>query len=142
MNEFKKKFKIDELLIFSLNGWNVSLRPAQVTLGSLVLSLDRKCPELSQLTIKETSGLSEVFKKIETLLKISFNPDKINYLALMMVDHQVHFHVIPRYENTITFDGKNYKDENWPKPPNVLSGYDMSSKELIGLFNFLKEKSV
>ena len=43
MKEFKAKFKVSEYLIRKIGGWNISVRPMQITIGSLVLSLDRKC---------------------------------------------------------------------------------------------------
>lgn len=64
--------------------------------------------------------MAVVFNYIEELLRSSFNPDKINYLVLMMVDHQVHFHVIPRYEKERVFNDKEFVDEKWPTPPDIL----------------------
>lgn len=138
MKEFKEKFQVEELLIFKVGNWNISLRPVQVTLGSLVLSLNRKCPELSDLTSEETGDLSEVFKKIEEILKKSFQPDKLNYLALMMQDHQVHFHILPRYKNEIEFNSKTYSDSDWPKPADIFNTLEFSREEL----NLLKNKLI
>jgi len=36
---------------------------------------------------------------------------------LMMVDPDVHFHVLPRYENPREFGGRTHNDRFWPKPP-------------------------
>jgi diadenosine tetraphosphate (Ap4A) HIT family hydrolase len=38
---------------------------------------------------------------------------------LMMVDPDVHFHVIPRYSGTRSFLGADYRDAGWPGPPNL-----------------------
>src|SRR5690554_7574738 len=46
--------------------------------------------------------------------KNTFNPPKINYLALMMVDNQVHYHVLPRYEGVVKINNTEYKDHCWP----------------------------
>ena len=46
---------------------------------------------------------SLVTRHIEGVLGRTFNYDRINYLMLMMVDPDVHFHVIPRYETQRTF---------------------------------------
>ena len=46
----------------------------------------------------------------------SFKPDKLNYLMLMMVDPDVHFHVLPRYASAREFAGKTHSDRFWPKP--------------------------
>jgi diadenosine tetraphosphate (Ap4A) HIT family hydrolase len=37
----------------------------------------------------------------------------------MMVDPQVHFHVIPRYAASKDFAGTTWTDANWPKPPDI-----------------------
>ncbi len=138
--EFKNKFKINELSLIRFEYWIVSVRPAQVNIGSLVISLKRNCSELNQMTSEETAELSLVFNKTEKLLKSAFQYDKINYLALMMVDGQVHFHVIPRYEKPVTFKNKSYNDEAWPGPIEILHAID--DKELTTkVYDFLKEKA-
>lgn len=137
MDAFIEKFKIKELLIVKVGCWNISLRPAQITLGSLVLSLDRPCREMSGLTEDESRDLGQAFKVIQEILTKAFKPDKINYLALMMVDHQVHFHVIPRYESERPFEGISYVDKDWPKPPNVLEALDLTRLSIWKLKDFL-----
>src|SRR5699024_1666739 len=97
-----------------------------------------ECPNLSGLTSKEGEELSSAFVVIEKVLSETFKPEKINYLALMMVDNQVHFHVIPRYSSVRDFEGVGYEDVNWPKPPNVLSKIDLIEENLLKLFQYLK----
>lgn len=138
MNEFKEKFKIEELEILQNGSWIVSLRPFQVTLGSLIVSLDRPCTDLGDITEEESLHLGQVFSSIKELFSSSFKPDKINYLALMMVDSHVHFHVIPRYKSTITFNNGEYQDVDWPKPPNLLESIDLSNAELKKIWSYLK----
>jgi len=43
----------------------------------------------------------------------------INYLMLMMVDPDVHFHVIPRYASVRQHAGVQYADAGWPGPPQL-----------------------
>ena len=45
---------------------------------------------------------------IERALRATFDHQKINYLALMMVDPHVHFHVIPRYSGSREFEGSTF----------------------------------
>lgn len=119
--KFISKFRLHELEIKKIGGWIISLRPQQPTLGSCVITLNRKCEKLSMITDKEGVELALTFKEIERMLDASFKPDKINYLALMMIDHQVHFHVLPRYSDESFFEGHNFIDTNWPKPPSLES---------------------
>jgi len=138
MNEdFIKKFRIEELQVIDLENWVLSLRPQQPTLGSMVISLKRECKYLGDLKKQETQELAEVFARTETLLKKCFNYNKINYLALMMIDEQVHFHVIPRYSRKLEFAGIEFSDKNWPGPPS-LEAPELKSTQLIDLLNLCK----
>ena len=77
--------------------WRVVVRPKQVTLGALVLISARHVEALSALAPAEAAELPQVAAALEARLRRTFAPDKINYLALMMVDPHLHFHVLPRY---------------------------------------------
>lgn len=138
MKEFKKKFKVEGLEILQRGAWIVSLRPLQVTLGSLIVSLNRPCTDLGDITEEESLHLGQVFSAIKELFSRTYKPDKINYLALMMVDSQVHFHVIPRYKSVITFNNREYQDVDWPKPPNLLETIDLSGAELQKICSYMK----
>ena len=79
--------------------------------------------------------------EIESNLKRLFGMEKINYLALMMVDKNVHFHVIPRYSSNIKFNKIIYKDTGWPKLPDLGYNIDLSNDDLSKLKKTL-EKSL
>ena len=49
----------------------------------------------------------------------TFKPDKFNYLMLMMVDPNVHFHVLPRYSSSRKCAGVAFEDRAWPKAPSL-----------------------
>ena len=131
--DFKSKFKINELLIKEFDNWAWTLRPTQLAIPSTVISLKRPAENLSDLTENETQELSQVFKFLETQLKNNFSFEKINYLALMMVDFHVHFHVITRYSEKKNIDGFKIEDKDWPKPPNLLDGIPLKSNEIEDL---------
>lgn len=133
MKEFNKKFRVQEFLIAQVGAWNISLRPQQPTIGSLILSLSRKCAAFSELTEQEAIDLGKAFKLIEGMLKNTFNPQKINYLALMMVDNQVHYHVLPRYEGVVKINNTEYKDHCWPVPHDLkpLEGISANVLDII-----------
>lgn len=121
LNTFVNKFRIHELKICESDFWLWSLRPGQCTLASGILSLKRYEEEFSKITHDESRDLKEILLIIETSLKKSFNYDKINYLMLMMVDPHLHFHVIPRYSQEISFSSKSWIDLGWPSLPNLSS---------------------
>ena len=44
---------------------------------------------------------------------------------LMMVDPDVHFHVIPRYGEMRDFDGVTFVDRGWPAQPDLGAPHDL-----------------
>ncbi len=137
MEQFIKKFRIEELIIYETRYWTWSLRPIQSTLGAGVLSLKRECGVFSELSVEEFCDLNNIIKVIEHTLKSTFNYDIINYMMLMMVDKQVHYHILPRYENSIDFLGVIWKDLGWPSIPN-LDGEVVDSDVLNNILNKIK----
>ena len=137
--EFEEKFKVNEYKIYESEHWVWSLRPVQATLGAGVLSLKRECPVFSELNQEEFADLDNMIKVIEKTLKTTFNYDIMNYLMLMMVDKQVHYHVIPRYERTIDFAGTSWKDSGWPGVPN-LAGEEIEVITLKEILSAIKGK--
>ncbi|MBD1422502.1 HIT family protein [Sphingobacterium chuzhouense] len=142
MEDFKQKFDIVNLTIKKVGSWIISLRPLQVTIGSLVLSLDRPCYDIGDLTDSESQELGRAFKVIKEVYAKTFSPDKVNYLLLMMVDKQVHFHVIPRYGREVIFKNNRFEDEHWPKPANVLLTLDFDDQLLLQLKEYMEAAHV
>jgi len=133
-DDFRTKFQIDTLKIFETEYWCWSLRPVQVTVGSGILSLKRAEIQLSKITEKESADFINIIRVIENTLIKTFSYQRINYLMLMMVDFQVHYHIIPRYDKDVFYLGKSWKDEDYPKPP-MISGIPNDTELLskIGL---------
>lgn len=138
MSDFKNKFKIQKLTIYETDYWVWSLRPHQATLGASILSLKRECATFAELRAEEFADLGNMIKVIEPTLKNIFHYDIMNYLMLMMVDKQVHYHVIPRYENQVELFGNNWKDNYWPGVPN-LAGEALDINKLVDICSNIKE---
>ncbi|WP_421381806.1 HIT family protein [Bacillus salacetis] len=137
LEEFQKKFNIEELKIYETKHWIWSLRPNQATLGSGVLSLKRECATFGELKPEEYSDLNNIVKVIENTLKNSFDYDIINYLMLMMVDKHVHYHIIPRYRRQINLFNFLWLDKGWPGLPN-LSGESMDITNLQEINTYIQ----
>jgi diadenosine tetraphosphate (Ap4A) HIT family hydrolase len=129
LETFSAKFRLSELGLREYEHWIVSLRPEQPTVGALVISLLRPCEHLGDITSAEAAELSAVFSGVESGLERTYRPDKVNYLALMMVDVQVHFHVIPRYAGPREVSGSAFDDQAWPGPP-VLAPLPLGAQDL------------
>jgi diadenosine tetraphosphate (Ap4A) HIT family hydrolase len=117
LDEFQEKFRVDELKILEKGAWSWSVRPTQPTLGSGILSLNRYALHLSDVTPEEMADLGELIGQLEKTVKTIFNYNIMNYLMLMMVDHHVHYHVIPRYDGIRQFAGFEWVDNGWPALP-------------------------
>lgn len=120
LNLFYTKFRVKELTIYKNDSWTWSVRPGQPTLGSGVLSLNRYALHMSEVSTDEMKQLGEMIEIIEKTVKKTFDYNIMNYLMLMMVDHHVHYHVIPRYDSVKEFTGLQWLDNGWPAIP-VLS---------------------
>ena len=119
MNATMAKFGYPESLIREYDNWVVLLRPQQVTLGALVLICKEDAAALADISIEAFSELKEITTALESGLKGCFSYDKINYLLLMMVDPDVHFHVLPRYSVPRVLGQTEFADPGWPGPPDL-----------------------
>jgi diadenosine tetraphosphate (Ap4A) HIT family hydrolase len=133
MNATIAKFGYPATLLHEYRSWVVLLRPAQPTLGSLVLACKEDVASLGEVSTEAYAELSTATRDLERTLRMVFNFRKINYLALMMVDPHVHFHVIPRYAEPQAFDGVMYPDLAWPKPPDVTAALALTPEQMAAL---------
>jgi diadenosine tetraphosphate (Ap4A) HIT family hydrolase len=105
--------------------WVALVRPAQVTLGSMVLVCKEPARAFGALSAEALVELGGHVRATEAALGKLFAYDKINYLMLMMVDPDVHFHVFPRYAAAREFAGVTFRDASWPKPPDPTRPLDL-----------------
>ncbi len=120
MNDTMQKFGYPDTLVKEYANWVVLLRPQQATLGALVLICKDRADAFSQVSTEAFLELKEITAAIESHLKDCFCYDKINYLMLMMVDRDVHFHILPRYAHPRVFAQTEFNDPGWPGPPNLM----------------------
>jgi diadenosine tetraphosphate (Ap4A) HIT family hydrolase len=119
MNDTIRKFGYPDTLIWAYDHWVVLLRPQQVTLGSMVLACTEPVRDFHAVSAAGFTELHRVIGHIELAAGALTSYQKINYLMLMMVDPDVHFHVIPRYPTPVRFDGVDFADAGWPGPPTL-----------------------
>lgn len=102
-------------VIKEYNHWVVLFRQKQVTIGSLIImSKNLAARSLGEVSAESWGEFGQVCSDMEALLKKAFGAEKFNYLALMMLDPEVHFHLIPRYSKPVNFAGKEFIDPDWP----------------------------
>ena len=116
-NPTETKFGDPATRIAQTRCWTVLLRPKQPTLGSLVLVCREPAKAFSDVSAAAFAELQGVVQRVEKTLREVSAYERINYLMLMMVDPDVHFHVIPRYNGSRSFAGVEYRDAGWPAVP-------------------------
>jgi diadenosine tetraphosphate (Ap4A) HIT family hydrolase len=128
VNATIEKFGYPATLIAEFEHWVVLLRPAQPTLGSLVLAAKSDATAFGDLPAEAYAELKAVTATIEAALTGAINYSKINYLMLMMVDPHVHFHVIPRYEGERSAAGMTVADAGWPGQTDLSQAVKLDNK--------------
>lgn len=119
LSETLEKFGHPRRLVKEYKHWLLLCRFEQVTLGSLILICKDEVNAFSKISPESFAELAIIIPEIETKTKQLFQNDKINYLMLMMVDPEVHFHIIPRYSSDKEFDGITFHDFSWPKRTDI-----------------------
>lgn len=138
-NETIRKFGYPDTLVREYDHWVVLVRPAQVTVGSLVLAARADATRFPDLPGEAFVELRTVAGDVEQALAGAFGCDKLNYLMLMMVDPHVHYHVIPRYQAPVKVGDRSHPDARWPGPPDVTQALDLAQSELAAIGRRLDE---
>ena len=120
--------------------WLVLVRPKQPTFGSLVLICKEPAQAFSDLSGEAFADLQAAVKAIEATLRRVVGYSKINYLMLMMVDPDVHFHVIPRYEGERNHGGAVFRDAGWPGPPDLAAAVELGPQGAAELAGLLRQE--
>ena len=133
MNPTILKFGYPATLLRELEHWVILLRPAQVTLGSLVLAAKSDATAYGALSREAFVEQHDAVALMERALAGFSAFERINYLMLMMVDPNVHFHVIPRYSAPRPWNGLEFPDAGWPGPPDLRSAVQLSGEQIEAL---------
>lgn len=139
-NETMLKFGYPDTLIREYEHWVVLLRPAQVTLGSLVLAAKSSATAFGALPPGAHAELATVTRDVEASLLAEIAYEKINYLMLMMVDPNVHFHIFPRYPGERSLEDVTVSDAGWPGPPDLKSAASLNFQTLERLRDRLSRR--
>ena len=139
MNATALKFGYPDTLVREYGHWLVLVRPQQVTVGSLVLVCKEPVTRFSDVSREAFTELHDVISAAEGALSSLYSYDKINYLMLMMVDPDVHYHVIPRYEASRRLGTVEIVDGGWPGPPALGEFHELEAAEREGLIAELRK---
>ena len=140
INDTVRRFGYPETLVAEFDHWVLLVRPAQPTLGSLILAAQSEATAFGDLPDGVHAELQPITSAIEAVLGQVIGYERINYLMLMMVDRHVHFHVIPRYEGDRRLGELVIADAGWPGPPNLNAAVALDPAQLADLTGRLVEK--
>lgn len=130
---FAAEFRLPELVLIRKQHWTLSLRPAQVTLGSMVISANEAATSFAEVGTDAAAELLATMADAERVAR-RLGAERVNFLALMMKDPLVHLHVLPRYSAPVEFAGRTWTDDAWPGPPG-LTPQRVTEEELIELLS-------
>ncbi len=138
VNDTMRKFGYPDTLVAEYDRWVVLLRPRQATLGALVLACREPATAFGQVSAAAFGELGKIVGSIEATLARVFAYDRINYLMLMMVDREVHFHVLPRYARDREFAGAMFVDAGWPQAPELAGATELTAEARGRLLDALR----
>jgi diadenosine tetraphosphate (Ap4A) HIT family hydrolase len=138
MNATLQKFGYPEGLVREYEHWVVLIRPVQVTLGSVIIAAKSDVRSFGALKAEEMAEWPGIVHTFESAIVKHFGAEKFNYLALMMVDPNPHFHGIPRYRDALDFQGRSFTDANFPKPPSLDVVNECPAEMLAALRDHLR----
>ena len=139
MNNTLQRFNYPHSNIKEYSHWVVMVRPVQITLGSAIIAAKSDCTSLGDLTLDEAAELPQVLRDFERAVCRLAPASKFNYLALMMVDPNPHFHAIPRYAAEVNFGGIVFSDVEFPKPPVLTIAHELTTIQLETVRQLLQE---
>lgn len=138
-NATMDKFGFPGTMIGETSHWVALLRPQQATLGSLVVVCREPVFAFGDISPEAAADLGRMMHLVEATLSV-FSYEKINHLMLMMVDRDVHFHVIPRYQGSRSFADLDVADTAWPGPPDLATFTEPSAQTRDQLVKALRER--
>jgi len=134
------KFGYPGSLIIENDHWYTLLRREQITFGSMILiTKNEKNSSISKLNISEQAEMFLAIQKIEDVAFKIMNCDKINYLALMMVDPYVHFHILPRFKKPVDYNNIDFIDPGYPSVADLGYKTQLTEPEFSDLVKHTKE---
>ena len=130
MNPTLQRFAYPQAVVQEYEHWVVLIRPVQITPLSCVIAARSAVTSVGDLEPAAGAELPRVIGDFEATIRRIVPAEKFNYLALMMVDPNPHFHAIPRYPRPIVMGTHPFTDASYPRPPDLSGGMDIDAATL------------
>ena len=95
--------------------WTLVLADSQFILGWTHAILNRHVCSFDELNDKELLELKIVVKDAKLALDRAFAPDLMNIMQLGNMASHLHIHIVPRYKESRTFEGRTFVDKDFGK---------------------------
>lgn len=130
MHQTLKAFEYPTTLVKEYAHWALVTRRKQVTAGALVLICKEDATAFGDISQEAMAELKKITQEVEQALSTAINYEKINYLMLMMVDPNVHFHIFPRYKGAHQLGNVAVIDHGWPGVPDMKNFVELDDEAL------------
>ena len=127
----------DSTFVRDFGNWILRVNPYQFLLGICVLVRKDHKEGFTSLSEEEIVEAHNNLKLVESSLQRSFSPDWFNYLQTNNKIRHLHFHIIPRYKNPVTFRDEEFIDTNYYGMP-VESARELPENTMKMLIETIK----
>ena len=124
-------------ILYENDSWRAILYGgSQEYLGKSILTCKQHVPTLGKLSEAQWNDLREAIAWYEGRVTEAFAPTHYKWQCLMNnaagrhEQTHVHWHITPRYEETVEFDGDVFIDSRWPQSSQEVSPKTLSLKKL------------
>ncbi len=127
----------DAEVIFRTELWRVLLVNDPNLPGFCRVVLNEHIIEMTDLPGTRRSALMDVVWLIEQTIRDVMHPDKINIASLGNMVPHIHWHIIPRYKDDMTFP-----DSIWSLPHRTINAETLAKRQqkIATLCNLLKTR--
>lgn len=110
----------EKWMFYESDFWKIYLSDKQDYIGRCIIVSKRHCESLACLNLNEWDDLKCIINSLEKMVSKILHATMFNWSCLMNNGYKkdnscphVHFHVRPRYKQTLTINGKEYTDEEF-----------------------------
>lgn len=139
LSEQDKKYQL-----YKNDNWTAYLADNQNYIGRCIVVCNHHIESVSDLSAEQWNALKQIINILESAVKHSFGADLFNWACLMNNAYKsespgphIHFHMIPRYKNTVVINGKEYNDREFSHHYDNKKKSQLNTEEKLYVHNRL-----
>ncbi|MDD1773948.1 MAG: HIT family protein [Methanobacterium sp.] len=125
--------------------WLIYLAPSQRYLGTCVVALKRKSKNLRELDDAEWLDFADIVRRLETSVDEAFKPTLFNWSCFKNKEYrngdpnpEIHWHLLPRYQDEVEFAGEKFKDQDFGYLPQPIT-HELSAEMMDKIKSAIKK---